>query len=118
LVLPFNKVFARPTAMAMSLRKQVSTVLIGNPGTGKSSTINCFTGNKLFKSDVSGSGSGITFELDKNIHDGNMYYDTPGLSDMKLRQAAAEAIDKVLQLGGCFKVLFVMTLEAGRLQMM
>ena len=42
--------------------------------------------------------------------------DTPGLSDIKLRKQAAEAITTALKQGGTYQVFFVITLEAGRVR--
>ena len=98
-----------------SFKNMASTIFIGNPGTGKSSLINCHAGELLFKSGVSASGSGITFELNKCTHKGRCYMDTPGLSDWKLWKAAAKAIDEALQQGGSFHIVFVLTLNCGRL---
>jgi GTPase SAR1 family protein len=90
-------------------------IVIGNPGTGKSTTINCYVGEQLFTSGPSRNGSGVTFELDEmRSNDGRTFLDTPGLSDLKMRKQAAEAIDKALQAGGVFKILFVVCEEEGR----
>jgi len=91
-------------------------ILIGNPGTGKSSSVNCFLGEKLFRSGASSNGVGVTFQLDCREHQGKFYMDTPGLSDLRLRKAAARAIDEALQQGGNFQIIFALTTEAGRLK--
>lgn len=58
----------------------------------------------------------MTFKLDKKEHNGITYLDTPGLSDIKIRKQAAEAITKALKQGGTYQVFFVITLEAGRVR--
>ena len=45
-----------------------------------------------------------------------MYLDTPGLADIKLRQAAASAITEALRRNGSYQIFFVVTLSAGRLR--
>eukprot|EP01106_Pelomyxa_sp_JSP_P010964 TRINITY_DN2889_c0_g1_i1.p1 TRINITY_DN2889_c0_g1~~TRINITY_DN2889_c0_g1_i1.p1 ORF type:complete len:380 (+),score=75.82 TRINITY_DN2889_c0_g1_i1:155-1141(+) len=69
-----------------------------------------------FKSGVS-YGHGLTkvCQWEYDIH-GNLFVDTPGLSDIQLRQKAATEISTALNKGGSFKVFFVMTLEAGRVR--
>ena len=69
-------------------------LFIGNPGVGKSTLVNCLAQKVLFKSGVS-IGSGMTYQMERQEHDGIVYMDTPGLADMKMRKAAAEAITKV-----------------------
>ena len=77
-------------------------IAIGNPGTGKSTTLNALAGKQLFKSGVS-FGGGLTKTLDEEIVDGVKYMDTPGLADKELRIAAGEAISKALKAGGKYK---------------
>ena len=87
---------------------------IGNPGAGKSTLLNGLAGEFLFRSGVS-LGAGLTYELDhKQNTAGLQFMDTPGLEDDTLRKQAAEAISQALRLGGNFKVLFVVTLQDGR----
>lgn len=42
--------------------------------------------------------------------------DTPGLEDIKYRQQAAEEISKALKQNGKYQVVFVLTLESGRVR--
>ena len=42
--------------------------------------------------------------------------DTPGLSDTRLREKAAQEIEASLRRGGYFRLVFVITLEAGRVR--
>ena len=90
-------------------------LFIGNPGAGKSTLANCITKLVLFKSGIA-FGSGKTYKLDNKEHDGILYLDTPGLADIKMRQAAASAITEALRLSGNYQIFFVMTLSAGRLR--
>lgn len=68
-----------------------------------------------FKSGIS-FGSGKTSQLDEVRHGKIMYLDTPGLADIKMRQAAASAITEALKQNGQYQVFFVVTLSAGRLR--
>jgi len=94
----------------------MKNLFIGNPGTGKSSLMNCYNKKLLFKSGISQNGNGVTFTLDIQECAGQKWMDTPGLADIKLRKAAAAAIDKALQEGGEFRLTFVMTHESGRIK--
>ena len=71
-------------------------LVIGNPGSGKSTLCNCIAKAVLFKSGIS-FGSSKTYRIDKKIKDGIMYLDTPGLADIKMREDAASAITEALR---------------------
>ena len=90
-------------------------LFIGNPGAGKSTLANCIAERVLFKSGIS-FGSGKTYKLEKEEHSGIIYLDTPGLADIKMRKAAANAITEALRQNGRYQIFFVVTLSAGRLR--
>jgi len=90
-----------------------SIVAIGNPGVGKSTTLNALAGENLFKSGVS-FGCGLTYKLDEKSNERGRFFDTPGLADDTYRKAAGEAIRDALRTGGPFKVLFFVMTESGR----
>ena len=81
-------------------------IAIGNPGCGKSTTLNYLAQQDpvLFKSGPS-IGTGITYELDEKHAslkiNGKMaqitFCDTPGLNDAGKRVAAGEAISTALK---------------------
>ena len=90
-------------------------LFIGNPGVGKSTLVNCLAQKVLFKNGVS-VGSGMTYQMERREHDGIVYMDTPGLADIRLRKAAAEAITRALRQNGMYQIFFVVTLESGRVR--
>merc|ERR1712137_384897 len=90
-------------------------LLVGNPGTGKSTLLNCYTGIQMFKSGFAEAGTGVTETLQVHVHEGRKYGDTPGLSDIKKRQQAAKEIGDGLKMGGEFVLVFVVVLSAGRI---
>ena len=91
----------------------VSIVAIGNPGVGKSTTLNALAGEHLFNSGIS-FGSGMTYQLDERTNSRGRFFDTPGLADDTYREAAGQAISEALRKGGPFKVLFFIMTESGR----
>jgi GTP-binding protein EngB required for normal cell division len=95
--------------------KGVNYLLVGNPGTGKSTILNGFAGKALFKSGPA-FGKGKTKVLQKETVGLNTFMDTPGLADIKMREQAAQEITSALMAGGAYKIFFVITLEAGRVR--
>ena len=90
-------------------------LLIGNPGTGKSTILNGLIGEAIFKSGIS-YGKGMTFQFDKHKVGMHTYMDTPGLADPELRKQAAAAITEALKQEGYYKIFFVVTLQNGRVK--
>ncbi|ETM00462.1 hypothetical protein L917_02816 [Phytophthora nicotianae] len=88
-------------------------LFLGNPGTGKSTLINCLVGEVVFQSGIS-YGGGLTSFFQKHEFNGNMYMDTPGLADRKLMESAAAAITEALRQSGEYKLFFMVRLENGR----
>jgi len=94
------------------------TIMIGNPGTGKSTFLNGLFGKIIYQSGTSW-GSGLTkiLQLNSLPNDSNdIYGDTPGLSDLSMRKKAALEIEQALKQGGHYRLIFVITLEAGRVR--
>jgi GTP-binding protein EngB required for normal cell division len=101
------------------VRSKPYVVLAGNPGTGKSTILNGLIGEYAFKSGVS-LGQGMTMALQLFETTDCFYGDTPGLADAKIKEQAAAEIHnlfkKCLNDGGQLKLIFVVTLEAGRVK--
>ena len=87
---------------------------VGNPGAGKSTTLNYLAGEVLFESGDS-FGGGLTSQLNVGVSKDNVvFYDTPGLADISLRKAAGKAISEALREGGTYKIFFFVSQDAGR----
>lgn len=83
----------------------ITTILVGNPGAGKSTILNCLVGKSVFEAGVSyGSGKTKTLQM-YTAPTGNIFIDTPGLSDVAMMKQAAIEIEKGLRSEGIFKVL-------------
>ena len=82
---------------------------------GKSTLLNGMIGEVKFKSGVS-IGKGLTKTIQFVEHNGIMYGDTPGLSDVEYRKEAAQEITKALKQDGIYKLFFVACVEAGRVR--
>ncbi|KAF4039478.1 50S ribosome-binding GTPase [Phytophthora infestans] len=88
-------------------------LFLGNPGTGKSTLINCLIGEAKFEAGLS-FGAGKTSFFQRFEHGNIVYMDTPGLADTELRETAAKSIKEALQEDGIYKIFFVVTLQQGR----
>ena len=74
----------------------MNLILLGNPGTGKSTFLNGMIRKRAFTSGFS-VGKGLTQDLDTYISSNTCYMDTPGLDDVTNRREAAAAITKALK---------------------
>jgi GTPase Era involved in 16S rRNA processing len=92
-------------------------VFIGNPGVGKSTLCNSIFGKAVANSGLS-FGTGMTTHNQAYMHEGKLYFDTPGLDDVepKIRTQAAEEIEKALKSNKNYKIVFVATFENGRIR--
>ena len=95
---------------------QEHVILAGNPGAGKSTLLNSLIRKIEFQSGWS-AGTGKTVICKKYQHtDGKVYCDTPGLADVNISQEAADAIFQLLSSVLTMKLIFVVTLEGGRVK--
>lgn len=100
---------------ALTRRTVVHNVFAGNPGSGKSTIANTIIGRPVFDSGVS-LGAGLTTALNTQAHEGEKYSDTPGLDDIRVREQAAKEISAGLTQADRLRLIFVCTLEDGRVR--
>lgn len=92
-------------------------IFVGNPGSGKSFILNSLIGHVVFPSGVS-IGAGLTqktspyFDPPKST----TFVDTPGLEDVEHIATTARQISNALSFPGPAKLVFVTTLEEGRVR--
>lgn len=91
-------------------------IFIGTPGVGKSTLLNTCIGKPVFPSGVSFI-AGMTRKSAFYSEDGITYIDTPGLDNDNERKAVAiREIEEALNRHRVVTVVFVFTLESGRLK--
>jgi len=84
-------------------------ILLGNSGSGKSTLLNSLVQSHVFKSGPTHNDLTTSYQIYTSGELG--YIDTPGLSDSRLRQSAAEQIHLALSEGGNYHLCFVITLD-------
>lgn len=89
--------------------------MIGNPGTGKSTLLNGLAGKPVFDAGFS-LGGGLTKDMSSFSLSKLTLYDTPGLNDVIHRMEAARQIQRLLDISEDIRLVFVMTLQAGRIR--
>ncbi|KAG7384874.1 hypothetical protein PHYBOEH_009258 [Phytophthora boehmeriae] len=97
----------------MSNNLRENRLFLGNPGTGKSTLINCLIGNQVFQAGVNW-GDGLTRDFQRFESNGVTYMDTPGLADGSIIELAARAITTALKQSGSYKLFFMVRLQNGR----
>eukprot|EP00808_Paulinella_micropora_P008652 g53434.t1 len=101
-------------------RNSTVYLFLGNPGSGKSTLANTAAGKLLFESGAS-YGSGMTVICQSQLLEqgplaGQRVADAPGLSDPITRRKAAAEITKALKYNTNYKLIFVLSLESGRVR--
>jgi len=99
-------------------------ILIGNPGSGKSTIGSTIAKTpQFFESGVSWASGKTKKFVSKTLSNGNYIIDTPGLEDVDLREKASQEIKKALSetvipdsKSPMYKIIFVVVLEAGRIR--
>jgi len=87
----------------------------GNPGVGKSTLCNSVFGKAVFNSGIS-VGTGMTIHKQEYMHENKLYIDTPGLRDVEKAEQAALEIEAALKKNNNYKIVFVATLDEGRIR--
>lgn len=90
-------------------------VITGNPGVGKSTIANTLMGQVVFESGVRVHRE-MTGVLQTRTVNGVKYSDTPGLDDQWVREKAAREISRAINAATQMKLVFVVTLESGRIR--
>ena len=90
-------------------------VFLGNTGVGKSTLCNSIFGQAIFNSGIS-LGTGMTEHTQEHIYNNKLYIDTPGLNDVENSEKAAKEIEEALKKNNNYKIVFVATLEEGRIR--
>jgi len=90
-------------------------VFLGNPGVGKSTLCNSVFGKAVFNSGIS-VGTGMTIHKQEYMHENKLYIDTPGLRDVEKAEQAALEIEAALKKNNNYKIVFVATLDEGRIR--
>jgi len=95
-------------------------IVMGNPGSGKSTILNQIVQTPIFRSGLSFDGTGVTKEIQSCRMKKMLLVDTPGLNDdnRNARIKASKEIEKLFKhlKNKNVKLFFVITLESGRLR--
>ena len=92
------------------------TIAIGNHKCGKSSLLNSLAEENLFESGPSPSTS-YQIEEGTSSKNGDIYIDTPGLDNIEPEDQAGKAISEEMNKAGELKILFLITLDQGRINL-
>lgn len=120
LVMDNDKSHDKTEIIPVKLNAPTRLVFVGNPGVGKSTLLNGLCGKPAFESGVtSGEPSLTTESKSETDNDGNVFIDTPGMSDNRTPDKAAKEITMAIRDNASFgnlKLFFVLTLDNGRVR--
>lgn len=111
----FPRILCIVAMMSVLARALEHIVFVGNPGSGKSTILNSLVGEVIFSSGVS-LGGGRTKFIQTHVSGLVKYSDTPGLDDIKSKEAAAHEIEKLFTESDNVKLVFVITLDSWRIK--
>jgi len=98
------------------LHRKKNLLFIGNRGVGKSTLLNCIM-NKRFRGELREDQLfGISTQSNMIRVADTTYMSRESLDDEDERKKTAEAITEALKNGGKYQIVFVVTLEAGRVR--
>ena len=107
---------SKPTENTTHPLKPSEIILfLGNSGVGKSTLCNAVFQQAVFSSGLS-RGFGMTLYNQEHEYQNALYIDTPGLSYKQTRVQAAKEIEEALKKNSNYKIVFVVTLESGRIR--
>jgi energy-coupling factor transporter ATP-binding protein EcfA2 len=106
----FTRVLSILALLASLAQANEHLILVGNPGSGKSTILNSLIGQAVFSSGVS-MGTGRTKSMQTHVSGLVKYTDTPGLDDLKSKEVAAKEVEALLKGSDNIKLVFVVTLD-------
>jgi GTP-binding protein EngB required for normal cell division len=105
-----------PTETTIPTLKPSEVILfLGNPGVGKSTLCNTIFQQPVFNAGPFIDGGGMTLRKQEYEYQNTLYIDTPGLSYEETRMQAAREIEEALKKNSNYKIIFVITIQAGYL---
>lgn len=101
--------------MSSQRSPRTGLTLVGNPGAGKSTILNGIAGQKIFKAGIA-IGTGMTSVLQRYEKNEITLFDTPGLADISKKKQAGDELNEMLSANIPIKIVFVVTLDRGRVK--
>ena len=89
-------------------------VFLGKSGVGKSTLCNSIFQKIIFRSGTSNI-NGVTAKQQQYLYNNKLYIDTPALAEVEINKITAGEIEKALKQDNNYKIVFVATLNGGRI---